>query len=120
MVGAEGLAVVHPETISELLNEPNCHFQNLDFWIFSRTPLRTAPGQTTSRVSTLLKKILWVFQNTAIAQKKIEGSKIVVPDLIQTFKQPHERYICILARPLNTVQLEIRIFWTDFSLVYNA
>ena len=92
MVGAEGLAVVHPEAISELLNEPNCHFQNLDFWIFSRTPLRTAPGWTTSRGEPPLKKNLWVFQNTAIAQKKIEGSKIVVSDVTQTFKQPRKRY----------------------------
>ena len=115
MVGAEGLAVVHPETISELLNEPKCHFQNLDFWIFSRTPLRTAPGQTTSRVEPLLKKILWVFQNIDIAQKKIEGSKIGDTHLIQPLKQPHERYTIYIYVSSETCFFRARV--SDFLLI---
>ena len=46
----------HPETISGAQNEPNGHFQNLDFSFFSRTEIENAHGSTTSRVATLIKK----------------------------------------------------------------
>ena len=56
----------HPETISGAQNEPNGHFQNLDFGIFSRTEIENAHGSTTSRVATLIKNEIWALQNTAI------------------------------------------------------
>ena len=68
----------HPETISELQNEPNSHFQNLDFWTFPRTLLRVAPGWHTSRKPTLIKNIFWTLRYMYIARKICQGSKNVV------------------------------------------
>ena len=34
----------HPETISGAQNEPNSHFQNLDFRIFTKANSGNAPG----------------------------------------------------------------------------
>ena len=56
----------HPETISGAQNEPNGHFQNLDFPIFSRPHSGNADGSTTSRVATLIKNEIWALQNTYI------------------------------------------------------
>ena len=57
----------HPETISEAQNEPNGHFKNLDFRIFTKGNAGNAPGSTTSRVSTLIKNEIWALQNTLIS-----------------------------------------------------
>ena len=63
----------HPETILELQNEPNCHFQNLDFWIFVRPALRTAPGWPTPRESTLIKIKIWALWYPDRSQKIYSG-----------------------------------------------
>ena len=57
----------HPETISGAQNEPNGHFQNLDFPFFGKGNSVDAPGSTTSRVSTLIKNEIWTLQNTLIS-----------------------------------------------------
>ena len=51
MVGAEGATktiseqlYTNLETISGLQNEPNCHFQNLDFRIFQKHNAGNGPG----------------------------------------------------------------------------
>ena len=71
MVGTEGELNTHPETIPGVQNEPNRHFQNLDFRIFGKGNRGNAPGSTTSRVATLIKNEIWALQNTAIAPKKM-------------------------------------------------
>ena len=56
----------HPETISGAQNEPNGHFQNLDFRIFTKANRGNAPGSTTSRECMLIKNEIWALQNTYI------------------------------------------------------
>ena len=65
-----------PETISELQNEPNSHFQNLDFWTFPRSVIRTAPGWHTSRSGTAIKIKIWALWYVDIVSF-FQGSRIV-------------------------------------------
>ena len=69
----------HPETISELQNEPNCHFQNLDFWIFQRPPLRVASGWHTSCRRPLIKIKIWALWYIDIARFFFRGRKMLGP-----------------------------------------